>query len=403
MKKIFLFFFIFAVGCQFVVSSDSTSSEESESSTSVAEITGTPSEGASDIYAAADLNDLCVDAEICGAPYDEISAGFLQTTGLGGCEFDFDPNDQSAFVLHRQTVAINGLKLLLSKEDLFFLAWVSIRFKINPHFLLGVMAAESRGNCAAVSSSHGEGCFQITNTFGQAQLNQSYPGRVSDWHWSDRSGSYYPDAIFIDEKTWFGEVPASDQFRMRLDPTDRTDPSDPTDIINFNFGVIASGLYFQWQQYYLYHHTTYRAAAEKLFQSQSGKSLWQAATYNGGIGRSTKALLAKGNDFLEDMRAETRDYAPTVVDYCTEFEAGASAYQADYSVDDVEYVIDLLAMTYPASAGIDWNEVKDDVRQVFFGDGTEALTFESDIKALVYVISTHVPELAPEWAVSGSL
>lgn len=376
----------------------------------IKDIGGDPSAGAEDIYDSADLTDLCVDDSICSPDYDQLPDDLINTDNqepldVTVCNFDYDPNEISTFVVNRVDGSVNGLELLLSKEDLFFLAWVSVRYKINPYFLLGVLSQESAGNCAAVSSSNGEGCFQITNTFGQGQLDESYPVRVLDWFWTDRSGEYYPDDIFVEPASYFGEVPPSDQFRLTLDPTsNRIDGTDISSVINFNFGIIASGLYFHWQPYLLYYFFDHlRDEAEDLFQTDDGKALWQAAAYNGGVYGASLALQAEGNDFLDEMGSEPQTYAPAVVDYCKGYQAGELTYSETFTQDDVEWFIDLISMTYPDDLVVDWEAVKDDVFQVFFADGTTELSFVDDVKAIVYVISTHVPELGPEWPDEDSI
>ncbi|MBX7148605.1 hypothetical protein K1X76_05920 [bacterium] len=376
----------------------------------IREIGGNPSPGSQTIYASASLDDMCVDDTICGPPYEVIAdtyrdVGNQEELTSDVCDFDYDANAISTFVLNSVDAEVNGLELLLSKEDLFFIAWTSVRFKINPYFLMGVLSAESSGNCAAVSSSNGEGCFQITNTFGQAQLNDSYPNRVSGWFWTDRDSDYYEDDLFVDQESYFGEIPSSDQFRLTLDPSQHDiDGTDVSSVVNFPHGVIASGLYFYWQQYLLFN--TYNFVEDNavdLFQSDDGKALWQAAAYNGGAYGAANALEVYGSDFLDHMHDETQTYAPRVVDYCKEYQGGEATYSASYTEDDVEWLIDLLSYTYPDDSDIDWDAVKQDVHDVFFEDGTEALTFVDDVKALIYVISTHVPELAPEWPDSGSI
>lgn len=376
----------------------------------IREIGGNPSPGAASIYASASLEDMCVDEAECGAPYDVIADTYIKTANqeaLTGdvCDFDYDANAISTFVLNRVDGEVNGLELLLSKEDLFFISWVSVRFRINPYFLMGVLSAESSGNCAAVSSSNGEGCFQITNTFGQAQLNDSYPDRVSDWFWSDRDGDYYEDDLFVSELEYFGENPSSDQFRLTLDPSlHEINSTEISSVVNFSNGSIASGLYFYWQQYLLFNTYNFlENQATDLFQADDGKALWQAAAYNGGAYGAANALEVAGDNFLDEMQSETQSYAPRVVDYCKEYQVGALTYNATYTEDEIEWLIDLLSYTYPSDSGIDWDEVKSDVHDVFFDDGTVELTFVDDIKAIIYVISTHVPELAPEWPDSGSI
>lgn len=397
-------------GCSVLDPFSLWSGDDDDDDDQVENISGEPSAGSQEIYESSDLTDLCVDNDLCNPPYDKLAGDFLKTDGqeplvAGSCNFDYDPNLSSRFVLNRVDGSVNGLNLLLSKEDLFFIAWVSIRHQINPHFLLGVMVAESTGNCAAVSGSAAEGCFQITNTFGQAQLDQSYPDRVSSWFWTDRSGSYYPDDIFVEPSSYFGEIPSSDQFRLTLDPTAASiDGVEVSSVVNFPFGIIASGLYYRWQHYLLYYNfRELRGEARELFQEENGKALWQAAAYNGGAWGAANALEDGGLGFLDFMGTEPQRYAPTVVDYCTEFQAGTSAYTATYTVDDLGWIIDLLSFTYPSDSGVDWKAVKDEITQVFFSEEVTELTFTDDIKALIYVISTHTPELAPEWPIEDSI
>ena len=380
------------------------SGDDDDDDDEVESISGSPSAGSQEIYESADLTDLCVDDNLCSPPYDRLPGDFLRTEGqeplvAGSCNFDYDPNLSSRFVLGRVEGSVNGLNLLLSREDLFFIAWVSIRHQINPYFLLGVMVAESAGDCSAVSGSSAEGCFQITNTFGQAQLDQSYPDRVTDWFWTDRSGDYYPDEIFVEEASYFGEIPSTDQFRLTLDPTAGSiDGVEISSVVNFPFGIIASGLYYRWQHYLLYYNfKELRGEAKDLFQEENGKALWQAAAYNGGAWGAANALELAANDFLTVMNDETAEYAGRVIDYCTEFQGGTSAYDVTYSQDDLDWIIDLLSFTYPSDLGVDWGAVKDEISQVFFTEGVTELSFADDIKAIVYVLSTHTPELASEW------
>lgn len=403
----------FLTSCDFVPFPYNLLTDGDSNDSSVRDVGGSPSAGARDIYNSSDLTDLCVDHDICEPSYDELPDDFIQTDNQETldatiCNFDYDPNLISTFVLNQVDGSVNGLTLLLSKEDLFFLAWVSVRMQINPYFLMGVMSQESSGNCAAVSSSNGEGCFQITNTFGQAQLDDSYPDRVSSWFWSSRSGDYYDDSFFEDPTSYFGVTPDSDQFRLTIDPTSQTiDGSDVSSIVNFHFGIIASAFYYRWQEYLLYtSYESIRSTASDIFQSNDGKATWQAAAYNGGAYGAAQAIESNGADFLSAMSSETQTYAPRVVDYCHEYEAGALTYSATYTQDDIDSLIDFLAQTYsnsPSSLDIDWTAVKDDVHQTFFSDGTTQLTLVDDIKAVIYVISTNVPELAPEWPEEGSI
>lgn len=399
---------IFQTSCQFAeifeIPTEETETERIE------DVGGNPSAGSQDIYSVANLNDLCIDHDECLPSYNLLPFSFKRTTGqqpldVTTCNFDYDPNLTSTFILNRVDGSVNGLSLFLSKEDLFFIAWVSVRYRINPYFLLGVMAQESRGNCSAVSPAGGEGCFQITNTFGQDQLDDSYLDRVESWFWTDRDDSYYPADIFVDEVDYFGSLPPTEQLRLTRDPSvGQIDDTEVSSVINFNFGIIASALYFHWQPYLLYYnYSDLREVASAIFQDEDGKALWQVAAYNGGAYGASLAMRSAGEDYLEEMFPETRDYAPRVVDYCKSFQDGSLTYLATYTEDDLQWMIDLIAMTYPQDINVDWNEVMDDVSQVFFEDGTQELSFVDDIKAIVYVLSTHLPELAPEWPDEGSI
>lgn len=407
-KSFILFFFLFS-SCSVLDSLGIFADDGSGDGGVVREIGGDPSTGSKTIYSNADLGDLCLVGS-CQPDYGELPSDFVnsdnqQSLSSSICDYDYDPNTISTFVLNRIHGSFNGLELLLSKEDLFFIAWVSMREKINPYFLLGILSQESAGNCAAVSPYHGEGCFQITNTFGQGQLGDSYADRISSWHWSDRNDDYYPDNFFINSSSYFEETPLTDQFRITTDPTaGKIDGTPVSSIVNFNFGAIGAALYFKWQENLLYHHySDLRASAKNLFQKDNGKAAWQAAAYNGGAYGAANALADSGTSFLNDMTSETQDYVPAVLDYCQAYQSGLETYSASYTEDDIEWIIDLLSYTYPTSYGIDWDGLKNQIHQIFFADGTAKLTFVDDVKALIYVISTYDSVLAPEWPDESSL
>lgn len=398
-----LFLFLCLSSCSVLDPLGILDGDENSNGSLVREIGGNPSAGSQTVYETADLGDLCL-VSACAPDYGELPSDFVNTDNQENlssaiCDYDYDPNQISTFVLNRIDGSFNGLELLLSKEDLFFIAWVSVRQKINPYFLMGILSQESAGNCAAVSPYHGEGCFQITNTFGQGQLEDSYSTRTSSWTWSDRNDDYYPDNFFINPSSYFEETPSTDQFRITTDPTSGTiDGEEISSIVNFHFGAIGAGLYFKWQENLLYHHyEDLRTTSVNLFQSDNGKVKWQAAAYNGGAYGSANALADRASNFLEAMPSETQNYVPAVIDYCQAYQAGELTYSASYTEDDVEWIIDLLSYTYPNSYDINWASVKDQIHQIFFADGTKELTFVDDVKALVYVISTYDSVLAPEW------
>lgn len=387
---------LFLNACQLVVGQD-------EDLSTVETIEGSPSSGSLDIYASSNLEHLCLQTT-CLPSYPELPDVWMDQSNGENCFFNSFPNEDSTFIV-KQPSRVNGLQLKLSKEDLFFIAWTSMRYRINPHFILATMVMESAGNCAAVSGSAAEGCFQITNTFGQGQLNDSYPNRVADWHWSSRSGVYYPASVFVDEISYFGELPLSDQYRITLDPlSPRINGEDISSIVNFHFGVIAMGLYHYWQQYLLYYYyDDVQTPSESIIALPSEKARWQAAAYHGGAFGAGRAIRIGGVDFLDEMNTDTQFYADAVVDACDQFEQATSVYEAQYSQDDVEYIIDLLHQTYPADANIDWDAVKDDVEQVFFSEENTTLSFVDDVKALIYVISTFSAQLAPQWPDASSI
>src|SRR3989338_3547151 len=81
---------------------------------------------------------LCLD-DACEAPYEELPDDWFVTDGQepldsSQCNYDYNPNLLSTFIMGKPGEGVNGLNLLFSKEDLFFLAWISIREKINPYF-----------------------------------------------------------------------------------------------------------------------------------------------------------------------------------------------------------------------------------------------------------------------------
>lgn len=367
-------------------------------------IRGTPTAASLDIYSNFFLNELCKSDE-CEASYEKLPPNFYFFGNQeDSCHFDYDPTVSNQFLVKQADGPLNGFVLDLSKEDLFFLAWVSMRYEINPHFLMGILSQESRGNCAAVSPATGQGCFQLTYRFAKPQLEQSYPDRVANWHWTNRVG-YYPENIYVDEESYFGRDPLGrNQNRMTLDPTEFIiNGVQVSSVANFHYGIIASALYFHWQQYLLYYRfDSLHDISEELFQTDEGKASWQAAAYNGGAFRARLELRDHGLDFLDHMAGETRNYVPAVLDYCHGYQEGELFYNESYTQEDVAWLIELLSDTY-IGIDIDWEAVQEDVDQVFFSEDDATLTLVDDIKALIYVISTSIPSLAPEWPSEGSI
>ncbi|MBU0506884.1 MAG: transglycosylase SLT domain-containing protein [bacterium] len=366
-------------------------------------ITGAPSNYSQAIYASTNLNDLCL-ADECEAEYDILPDDyreFYDDLLPNVCAFDVDPNENSQFVVHQTDDLINGTNLILSKKDLFFLAWTSMRYRINPHYLLGVLMQESSGNCAAVSGAGAEGCFQITNDYGKEQLEESYEERVNNWYWNENSSDYYADSLFVGPEEWFGEEPDSDQFRMTLEPgSEIVGGVAVSSVVNFNFGVMAAGMYYRWQEYFLYNnYASLRSRTTSYITSTpETKASLMAAAYNGGIGRLSNALQWYSSNYLSGMRYETRSYVKSVLSHCRDFQSGSAVYATTYSFQDIEEIIDLITVTYDATLEVDSEALKKDIHQNFFAD-QEELTLVDDIKALIYFISTYDSSLAPEWPV----
>lgn len=391
-------FVLISMSCNSVLINDEDNTNDAVSPT----LNGAPVEASLNIYQSEDLSNLCAfdDCEKTTITLPDSHRVDLESTDEFTCAFNTDPNATTQFVLHHPKNDINGLDLKFSKEDLFFLAWVSLRYQINPHFLVGVMLQESYGNCAAVSFADAEGCFQITNYYGRLQLQQSYGERVLDWFWNESPNGYYPDSIFIPQLTWFGEQPDDEQFRMTLDPQS---PSifgtDVSSVVNFQFGSIASALYFHWQEYFLYfNYSSTRGTVEELIANDpSEKAKLMAAAYNGGIGRLANSLKNYGESYALGLQDESETYRLRVTDYCAELQASDQTYNVSYNRDEMDYIIDLLSYTYPSDSQIDWSGLKDNLHETFFSND-DSITLLDDIKAVIFYISTYDPDLAPEFA-----
>lgn len=400
----FLFLYIclsFLTHCGelFPVPLDPTDEEPTPSGPTTS-IGGQPSSHSLSIYQTSNLGELCVFSD-CQTDIQPLPASHktIYQDRQKTCAFDYDPNQSSQLLIRQRITATSGLKLHFSKEDLFFLAWASMRYQINPHFLMAIMAQESAGNCAAVSYADAEGCFQITNYYGRLQLQQSFANRVLNWHWNENPDGYYDSNLFINQTTWFGEVPVSEQNRMTLDPASaQVLGTSVSSVVNFHYGVIASALYFHWEQYFLHHNysSTQDLVGSLIHDDENQKAGLMAAAYNGGISALAQSLKSKGENYLQDMSFETEDYFERVLNYCVDFQDGSNLQQATYHWDEVEYLLDLLAMTYDPELEIDWDQLKDHLKDDFFSD-TKQLNFIDDGKALIYYISTFDPALAPVW------
>jgi hypothetical protein len=393
-RKYFIILLVLFTSCEFSFDPQTTSNQ---TSTTTEDISGTPTESSEEIYEESSLSELCLE-DSCESEYDTVPDSYknLYTDDVEACAFNEDPNRSSQFLLGNA----EELGILMSKEDLFFMAWVNMRYGINPHFLMAVMVAESYGNCAAVSYAGAEGCFQITNYYGRLQLQQSYSERVSTWHWNEEASAYYADSIFLDSLTWFGEEPSHDQWRLTLDPTsDSVLGTSVSSVVNYPFGVIASGLYYHWQQHFLYYnYSSTRDVVEGLVQTYDDEMAYlMAGAYNAGIGALSNSLKNSGESYLNDLPDETQQYVERVTDYCEQYQEGAGYFSATYNEDEIDYIIDLISHTYDEGLDIEWNDIKTEVKSLFFNEQDE-LTLIDDVKALIYFISTYDPALAPAWA-----
>jgi hypothetical protein len=360
-----------------------------------------------EIYASGDLNQLCIDDEECSPDYDLLPDTFRNLSNQDPldkdqCNYDYDYNITSDFNINQADEGIKGVDLQLSKQDLFFLGWASMRYKINPHFLLSIMIQESSGNCRLVSSATGQGCFQITYRYGRLQLEDSYNNRVDHWNWANRNRNF-PRDMFLDEEDHFGDMPETEQYREFLDPNAaQIGGVETSSVVNFHYGVIASSLYFHWQQYKLYYaYDQYEDEAIDVFTQISGKAKWQAAAYNGGISLVSNSLRF-GENYTNNLREETQNYSPKVEEFCQDFQNGSEVFEYNYTVEDVKDLVNLIADTYPEDLDVDWEQLKLDIEAVFFVD-QPSISFVKDMKALIYYISTYSSLLAPEWPSERSL
>ena len=126
----------------FSTTSDDSDTNSNNESTTTEEVSGEPTEASESVYDNQNISELCLE-DICEPDYDELPDEFLQlyAEDAENCGLDYDANESSRFGLNKA----DDLGLLLSKEDLFFTAWASVRYGINPHFLMAVMMAESYG------------------------------------------------------------------------------------------------------------------------------------------------------------------------------------------------------------------------------------------------------------------
>lgn len=357
-------------------------------------LSGFPSTKSESVYQTNNLNELCNNAS-CDSQITPIPSWFQEssTTNNSVCNFDYNPNASSQFILKTTD---NWSPIYLSKVDLFFIAWVSHRYKINPHFLMAILRQESGGNCSLVSVAEAEGCFQITNYWGRRQLQQSYSDRTSSWFWTaNPPASRYDSSLFVNPQDWFEDNIATTQYRVTLDPESPTvNGTEVSSVVNFHFGSIGSALFFHWQNHFLWRQKSIQDTLKKLIQTESSaKSKLMAAAYNGGTTKLIQSIKNRGINYDQELFLETSQYVSRVFDFCKKAQSGDLVYNATLNQTDVDDFITYLEQTYELSL-FDAETLRTQIRQDFFTD-TDELTIVDDIKALIFTISRFSPTLAP--------
>ncbi len=332
------------------------------------------------------------------------------------CAFDFAPRDVDRLVVHgRGRTLSNGTEILLSGQDLAFLGWVAFTYRINPHFLLGVMVAESNGNCSAVSHAGAQGCFQITYRQGAGQLKNSFPDRVASWYWAARTNlagrigggdadrGYWPADLYVPPEVYFDDPAArgSAQLRMTIDPvatlttSDRFGDVEVSSVASFSFGVVGAALYFHYLNHYLYSHVGQIGDIIRDFLSEPGaKAWWMAAAYNQGGPRTLITLGRRGaDDFWRYTAAPVVEYASTVADYCEQFQTAPKTYGGTMTWGRFSDFLEQLRWTY-SEVPIDWNAVRARVREQHFVSGT--IDLARDLPAVFRTMLAADPHLAAE-------
>lgn len=331
------------------------------------------------------------------------------------CAFDAQLKNEQRFTLRKQRFA-NGIDLLLSEQDLAFVAWTAFTYDINPHFLMGIMMAESSGDCSAVSSSGAQGCFQITYRQGAGQLKNSFSERVADWYWAKRSNGseahrklgealgYWPADLYVSPSEYFGRKlkPGTRQLRMTVDPvatlqtSRRVGDTEVSSVANFSFGVIGSALYFHFLNYYLYsHEVQLKGDVRQLVASPGRKVMWMAASYNQGAPRTMRALGNYGTtEIWRRMSADVLSYAETVSDYCEQLQEGNQTYGGQWTFGQFSDWLQQLRWTYSAIP-IDWEMLQREVKSRHFAQD-QTLDLETGLLDIFRTMRALEPRLGPE-------
>lgn len=317
------------------------------------------------------------------------------------CSFEYDPSLDGKLEIYNQRLK-NGMNLLMSKQDIIFLAWTSYLYRINPHFLMGVMYAESGGDCSAVSSAGAQGCFQITYRQGAGQLKNSYPKRIESWYWAPRSnissnnsGRYYagealgfwPSDLYIPPEVYFNQKlsPRTRQLRMTRDSvatlldSDKNGETEISSVANFSFGVIGAGLYFHYLNHYLYfHELQLKGDVRELVSIPRQKLFWMAASYNQGAPRTMRMLGVYGpKNIWGYLNHDVYQYASLISNICEQLQQSPKYYKAFLTWGEFSNFLQELRWTY-SEIDIDWDNLRIFLEKKFFTKG-KTITIENDL------------------------
>lgn len=352
-------------------------------------------------------------------------AWFRDPGDVDVCGFDLDLDVAPAFELHLIQSRSGELSPALSTLDLLFLAWTSHQYQINPHFLLGIMHAESAGDCSAVSVAGAQGCFQITDSAGAQQLTASYPERMADWYWARRrltrlSGKpwppegqaqdYYPADLFVDPGEQFRDRPGGvdgveaqrarrqRQLRRLVDPVATEIRSEThgdvsvSSVASFGFGAIGAGLYFHWAGRLLLAQDALQEEIRAAFGAPGRKAHWMAASYNQGGPRSVRLLARRGEAFVDGLSEDVATYTRRVTSACLDLEQGTPLPERQISWEVFSDFLQELRWTY-SGVPIDWEGLRGTLQGAVFSAGPVEI---HQIPRLFDEMVRLQPALAPE-------
>lgn len=350
-------------------------------------------------------------------PVEQFEDWFLdELTNPRICAFDATLKDARRLEIRKERFE-NGMDLLMSVQDVAFVAWTAFSYDLNPHFLLGIMMTESAGDCSAVSYAGAQGCFQITYRQGAGQLRNSFPERVASWYWAKRSNvgperfrrpgealGYWPTDLYIAPEVYFGKKlkKGTRQLRMTVDPvatlqtSDRAGDTEVSSVANFSFGVIGAGLYFHFLNHYLYSHEAQLKGDVRALVNDAGKKVaWMAASYNQGAPRSMRQLGNYGAQGMwRQVAPEVQLYADTVSDYCTQLQLGDETYGGKMTWGQFSDWLQQLRWTY-SEVPVDWEKVMREVQARHFPPG-HVLEVETELLEVFRTMMALDAHLKPE-------